>query len=182
LNVEMLLRQTVTDLPEFNLNDIEKTEVIEHDAAVTERSVARRIALQALYELDCADHNIGEVIDARVSDSDEVVTKKSARYVERLVLGVTKHQSQLDNLIRHYASEWPLDQVAIVDRNILRMAIYEYAVQTTMPESVIIAEAIELAKLFGSESTPRFVNGVLGALASDDQEKVRQLLSPENEG
>jgi N utilization substance protein B len=176
------LRYTVTDLPDFNDEDIEKTEVIEHEVAATERSIARRITLQALYELDCADHNIVEVIDARLKDSEESVTKKAARYVRRLVLGVTKHQEQLDALIRHYASEWPLDQVAIVDRNILRMAIYEYAVQTNMPESVIIAEAIELAKLFGSESTPRFVNGVLGAMASDDQEKVRQILSPESEG
>jgi N utilization substance protein B len=108
-------------------------------------------------------------------------TKKAARYVRRLVIGVTRHRDQLDNLIQHYAPEWPLDQVAIVDRNILRMAIYEYAVQTTVPVGVIIAEAIELAKLFGSESTPRFVNGVMGSLASDDQEKVRQILSPESD-
>ncbi len=170
----------MTDLPEFNEEDIVETEVIEHEAAATERSTARRVALQALYELDCVDHDVLEVIESRLTEA--AVSKKSARYMRRLVIGVVNHEEQLDALIRHYALEWPLDQIAVIDRNILRMAIYEYAVQTNMPVGVIIAEAIELAKLFGSESTPRFVNGVLGALASDDQEKVRQILSPESEG
>jgi transcription antitermination protein NusB len=169
----------VTDLPEFDADEVVETEVIEHDAAATERSMSRRVALQALYELDCADHNLGEVIQARLDDV--TISKKAARYTRRLVIGVTNHLDQLDALIRHYASEFPLEQVAIVDRNILRMAIYEYAVQINTPVNVIVAEAIELAKLFGAESTPRFVNGVLGALASDDQEKVRQILSPETE-
>jgi N utilization substance protein B len=169
----------VSDLPDFNADEIQKTEVIEHEAAATERSAARRVALQALYELDCADHNVGEVIDARLKEAD--VSRKAGRYVRRLVIGVTNHQEQLDALIQHYASEWPLDQVAIIDRNILRMAIYEYAAQVNTPVSVIIAEAIDLARLFGADSTPRFVNGVLGALASDDQETVRRILSPESE-
>jgi transcription antitermination protein NusB len=169
----------VPDLPEFDADEVVETEVIEHDAAATERSMSRRVALQALYELDCADHNLGEVIQARLDDV--TISKKAARYTRRLVIGVTNHLDQLDALIRHYASEFPLEQVAIVDRNILRMAIYEYAVQINTPVNVIVAEAIELAKLFGAESTPRFVNGVLGALASDDQEKVRQILSPETE-
>jgi N utilization substance protein B len=172
-----LLDNNVTDLPEFNADEVVKTEVIEHDAAATERSLSRRVALQALYELDAADHNVGEVIEARLADVH--LNKKAARYTRRIVIGVTNHRDQLDALIRHYASEFPLEQVAIVDRNILRMAIYEYAAQVNTPVSVIVAEAIELAKLFGAESTPRFVNGVLGALASDDQEKVRQILSPE---
>jgi len=174
-----LLNENVTDLPEFNANEVIETEVIEHDAAATERSLSRRVALQALYELDCADHKLGEVIQARLEDVH--ISKKAARYTRRLVMGVTNHRDQLDALIRHYASEFPLEQIAIVDRNILRMAIYEYAVQVNTPVNVIVAEAIELAKLFGSESTPRFVNGVLGTLASDDQEKVRQILSLENE-
>jgi N utilization substance protein B len=94
---------------------------------------------------------------------------------------VTNHSDQLDALIRHYASEFPLEQLAIVDRNILRMSIYEYAAKVSISVSVIVAEAIELAKLFGAESAPRFVNGVLGALASDDQEKVKQILSLQSE-
>lgn len=169
----------MTDLPEFNPDDVVETEVIEHDAAATERSLSRRVALQALYELDCVDHLIGDVIEGRLKDVQ--MTKKAARYARRLVIGVTNHRDQLDDLIRHYASEFPLEQVAIVDRNILRMAIYEYAAQVNTPVSVIVAEAIELAKLFGAESTPRFVNGVLGALASDDQDEVRRILSPESE-
>jgi N utilization substance protein B len=169
----------VTDLPEFSTDEIIETEVIEHEAAATERSSARRVALQALYELDCADHLVGEVLEARLDDVH--LTKKAARYMRRLVIGVTNHRDQLDALIRHYATEFPLEQLAIVDRNILRMAIYEYAARINISENVIIAEAVELAKLFGAESAPRFVNGVLAALASDDQDTVRQILSPENE-
>jgi transcription antitermination protein NusB len=174
-----LLSNNVTDLPEFSPDEVVETEVIEHDAAATERSTSRRVALQALYELDCADHNVGEVLDSRLQDVH--LSKKAARYMRRLVIGVTNHRDQLDALIRHYASEFPLEQLAIVDRNILRMAIYEYAAKVNISENIIIAEAIELAKLFGAESTPRFVNGVLAALASDDQEIVRQILTPENE-
>jgi transcription antitermination protein NusB len=174
-----LLSNNVTDLPEFSPDEIVEAEVVEHDAAATEHSTSRRVALQALYELDSAHHNVGEVLDSRLQDVH--LSKKAARYMRRLVIGVTNHRDQLDALIRHYASEFPLEQLAVVDRNILRMAIYEYAAKVNISENIIIAEAIELAKLFGAESTPRFVNGVLAALASDDQEIVRQILSPENE-
>jgi transcription antitermination protein NusB len=174
-----LLSNNVSDLPEFNADEIIQTEVVEHDEAATERSLARRVALQALYELDCVGHLVGTVIEERLNDV--TISKKAARYTRRLVIGVTNHRDQLDSLIRHYASEFPLEQVAIVDRNILRMAIYEFATQTTLSENVIIAEAIDLAKLFGAEGAARFVNGVLGALASDDQDEVRRILSPESE-
>ena len=177
--VSHLLSDNVTDLPDFSADEVVETQVVEHDEAATERSLARRVALQALYEIDCTDHNIPEVVAARLQDVQ--ISKKAARYVRRLVFGVTNHSEQLDALIRHYASEFPLEQLAIVDRNILRMSIYEYAAKASIPVSVIVAEAIELAKLFGAESAPRFVNGVLGALASDDQEKVQQILSLQSE-
>lgn len=83
----------------------------------------------------------------------------------RLVAGVLEHKQDLDKLIHRFAPEWPLEQIALIDRNILRIAIYEMTIDRTAPLKVAINEAVELAKAFGAESTPRFINGVLGSLA-----------------
>jgi len=87
------------------------------------------------------------------------------QFTQQIVLGVLPITDLIDTLIGQYAPEWPLDQVAAIDRNILRIAIWEIAVDQQTPLKVAINEAVELAKLFGSDSTPRFVNGVLGSLA-----------------
>jgi N utilization substance protein B len=84
-------------------------------------------------------------------------------------------RTNLDQIIAIYAPEWPLDQIAAIDRNILRMALWEFAVQHETPIKVAINEAVELAKQYGSDSAPRFINGVLGALA-DHQHEIRQTL------
>lgn len=169
----------MTDFPDFDLEseDLEK-EVIEHNPAATERSSARRIALQALYEIDSADHNIADVIAALLEENP--VNRKISNYLRRLVTGVRQNRVQLDAVIQQYAPEWPLEQVAIIDRNILRLAVYEMVAQARMPVGVAIDEAVELAKLFGSESTPRFVNGVLGALV-ENIDAIRRLFT-EDEG
>ncbi|MBI5668981.1 MAG: transcription antitermination factor NusB [Chloroflexi bacterium] len=151
---------------------------MEHnEEAPTERSAARRVALQVLYEVDAAHHQVGDVIAARLQDQPQL-SKRTVRYLRRLVMGVMENRDRLDGIIREYAPEWPLEQVAIVDRNILRMAIYELGVQVSTPVGVVIAEAVELAGLFGAEGTPRFVNGVLGALA-ENLEPIRKLFTPE---
>ncbi len=155
----------MSDLPEFEPKDVELTEVIEHDQdAPTERSAARRVALQVLYEIDCVKHPVDEVIDTRLQDYPQL-SKRAVRYVRRLVHGVMLSHERLDVIIRQYAPEWPLEQIAIVDRNILRIAIYELVAQTSTPVGVVIAEAVELGGFFGAEGAPRFINGVLGALA-----------------
>jgi N utilization substance protein B len=77
-----------------------------------------------------------------------------------------EHKTRINTLISRYAPEWPLDQIAVIDRNILRIAIYELIVDPAIPVKVAINEAVELAKTFGSESTPRFVNGVLGTMTA----------------
>lgn len=156
--------------------DHTESEVIEHEAATTERSAARRLALQVLYELDMTHHPVEDIMEARLQDGD--ISKKAARYLRRLVTGVQEHRIRLDAIIREYAPEWPLEQLAVIDRNILRMAIYELAVRTTTPVGVIIAEAVELAGLFGAENAPRFVNGVLGAL-TNNVETIRQQFASE---
>ena len=114
----------LTDLPNFNMEDAE-VEVIEHPPASTERSAARRVALQVLYEIDCSDHLLGDVIAARLSE--EELPRRVEKYVRQIVEGVTANRAQLDIFIQRFASEFPLDQVAIIDRNILRLGVYELA-------------------------------------------------------
>lgn len=166
----------MTELPDLNAENVE-VEVIEHPQAATERSAARRVALQVLYELDCVAHPVGEVIAARLQE--ENVPRKAEKYVHLLVEGVVANRSSLDVFIHRYASEFPLDQVAIIDRNILRMAVYELAAQQNTAISVIIAEALELANLYGAEGSVRFVNGVLGAIADENADGSRKLVVSE---
>jgi N utilization substance protein B len=91
---------------------------------------------------------------------------EGADFARQLVTGVLEHRERLDKIIEEIAPDWPLLQMAIVDRNILRIAIYEIAIDGETPIKVAINEAVELAKLFGGDSSRRFVNGVLGTLAS----------------
>jgi len=129
---------------------------------VKARHQARVLALQALYEIDCAHHLPGIVLEHRLADSR--LPAASEEFCRSLVRGVITHKDVLDSFIHNHAPEWPLEQMAYVDRNILRMAILEFAIENSTPIKVAINEAVELAKLFGSDSAPRFVNGVLGAL------------------
>lgn len=163
------------DFHELDPSERPEGEVIQHDPPTSERSLARRIALQILYEVDSAGHEVGSVMAVHLTARQ--VNRKVGRYVHRLVDGVIGNKAALDIAISQFAPEWPLDQMAIVDRNILRQAIFEFGIQTTTPIGVAIDEAVQLAKLFGAESSPGFVNGVLGALA-DDADALGQLRAP----
>lgn len=132
------------------------------------RTRARSVALQALYEIDLTGHATGEVLQERLVENP--LEDTLFQFAQQIVLGVLPITAQIDALIGHYAPEWPLDQVAAIDRNILRIAIWEIAVDRQTPLKVAINEAVELAKLYGSDSTPRFVNGVLGSLALHQNE------------
>ena len=168
----------LTDLPNFNMEDAE-VEVIEHPPAATERSAARRVALQVLYEVDCSDHLLADVIAARLDE--EELPRRVEKYVRQIVEGVTANRVQLDTFIQRFASEFPLDQVAIIDRNILRLGVYELAAQQSTSVNVIIAEAMELANIYGAEGSLRFVNGVLGAIAAEaTADNSPQLVVTEN--
>lgn len=153
------------DLPNMNPEDEVTVEVIEHEAPLTDRSLARRTALQILYELDCTNHQPEMVITARLTAQE--LQGKTARFVRQLVAGVLANRERLDRAIRKYATEWPLDQVAIIDRNILRMAIFELANVPSTPTGAAVDEAVSLARLFGADNSTTFVNGVLGKLASE---------------
>lgn len=136
------------------------------------RTRARSIALQALYEMDIADNHIpGEVLKTRLEEN--ALPEDLAEFARRIVFGVLPLRKDLDQWISKYAPEWPLDQIATIDRNILRIALWEIAVHQKTPIKVAINEAIELAKTYGSDSAPRFVNGVLGALASRHNELLQ---------
>lgn len=137
------------------------------------RTRARAAALQALYEIDVAGHPPGLVLQERIEA--EGLDEKMAEFTRQIVLGVWPVVQELDQFIAEHAPEWPLDQVAVIDRNILRMALWEFAVSEMVPIKVAINEAVELAKMYGSDSTPRFVNGVLGSLAAR-QNEIRQAL------
>jgi N utilization substance protein B len=137
------------------------------------RTRARGLALQVLYEVDMVDHNPVEVMQARLEESP--LPDELAEFVRQIVFGVLPLRMHLDDLIARYAPEWPFDQIAAIDRNILRIAVWEFAGSDTTPLKVAINEAVELAKQYGSDSAPRFINGVLGSLA-EREHAIRQLL------
>ena len=137
------------------------------------RTRARGIALQALYEIDLTGHNPGDVLSERLADGP--LEESLLNFTSQIVLGVLPIVQTLDAIIAQHAPEWPLDQVAAIDRNILRIALWEIAVSDQTPMKVAINEAVELAKVFGSESTPRFVNGVLGSLVLHYQPLIEEL-------
>jgi N utilization substance protein B len=137
------------------------------------RTRARALALQVLYEVDMANHPPGEVYKSRLEETP--LSAELAEFARQIVFGILPLAFELDETIAKYAPEWPFDQIAAIDRNILRMACWEFAVQQDTPIKVAINEAVELAKHYGSDSAPRFINGVLGSLA-DHQHEIKQSL------
>ena len=137
------------------------------------RTKARSLALQVLYEIDLVDHSLGTALKHRLEEAD--LNERLEIFVRDIVQGVWPICEKLDRFIAEHAPEWPLEQVAIIDRNILRMALWEFAVKQETPIKVAINEAVELAKTYGSDSSPRFINGVLGSLATN-QNEIQQAL------
>lgn len=132
------------------------------------RRPARILAFKVLYEVDVAHHPPGEVLERLLAT--EPTDARVAAYARELVSGVLRHRQALDAEIQERASTWPLRQMAAVDRTILRLGLYECRHgHGIVPVKVAINEAIELAKLYGGESSPRFVNGVLGRLVSPEE-------------
>lgn len=121
------------------------------------------MALQALFEVDCASHSAGQAL-ARITDSQ--ATPEAIAFASGLVSGVLDNRTATDKLIQKYAPAWPLEQLAIVDRNILRLGIHELLTED-VPAKVAINEAVELAKAFGGENSAKFINGVLGSVYAE---------------
>jgi len=134
-----------------------------------ERRKARIAALQALYEYDCVGHD-PEAVAARLLESVSL-GEENAAFAHRLVSGVTAHRESLDREIQRQAPAWPLNQMALIDRNILRLALFEIMLDNSVPVKVSINEAVDLAKSYGGDKSYRFVNGVLGAVSAQRDEK-----------
>ena len=130
-----------------------------------ERTYLRGIALQSLYEYDLTGHDISGILINRFEPIE--ISDDEKKFVIDLVTGVLNHKVTIDAMIEKYAVDWPLEQIAVIDRNIIRIAAYEFAVSKITPDKVAINESIELAKTFGSETAPKFVNGVLGSIADN---------------
>ena len=139
------------------------------------RTRARGIALQVLYEIDLVGHPPVQILQERLEEDPQA--EELAEFIRLIVFGVLPLREPLDIVIARYAPEWPLDQIAAIDRNILRIAAWEFAGEQGTPVKVAINEAVELAKTFGSDSAPRFVNGVLGSLVEHENEVVQFLHS-----
>jgi len=128
------------------------------------RRRARAVVLQVLYESDLAGHSVEAALAHILAESG--LAGEDADFARRLVGGVIQNKEQIDQHIRKFAPAWPLEQISIVDRNILRLAIFEILLDNNVPVKVAINEAVELAKKFGSDSSSRFVNGVLGSVSA----------------
>jgi N utilization substance protein B len=139
------------------------------------RTKARCVALQVLYEVDMTGHPPEVVFSQRIEDNP--MENSLADFTSQIIYGVYPLFEKLDQFISQHAPEWPMDQVAVIDRNIIRIALWEFAVSDMTPVKVAINEAIELAKMFGADSTPRFVNGVLGSLANR-QDEIHRYFGP----
>jgi N utilization substance protein B len=135
------------------------------------RHLSRSIAMQSLYEWDFYSQkaNLIEIIERNLKEFGPGL---DGAFVFELVLGVVKHLKEIDEIIRKTSPQWPIEQMSIVDRNVLRIGIYEliFGDKKAVPPKVAINEAIELAKRFGGENSGKFVNGVLGTVYKISQE------------
>jgi N utilization substance protein B len=141
------------------------------------RRQARMIALQTLYEYDTVQHSPEEVLQRHIEDRH--LQPKIVEYARELVLGVCGHLAEIDAHIQSAAQEWPLQQMARIDKNILRLAIYEILFNNTVPAKAAINEAVELAKIFGSNTSSRFINGVLGTIFNRAHQQPTQIAESE---
>jgi len=142
------------------------------------RRKARINAMKLLYELDCTSHSLKDSLDHLVEN--EKLSKEKSSFVVNIVKGVLDNKNEIDDIIERFASAFPIEQMAVIDRNILRIAIYEILYNNDTPFKVAIDEAVELSKIFGSNISSRLVNGVLGSVV--DKYKVAENNGKINQG
>ena len=139
---------------------------------MSNRHLARTIALQTLYQWDFNGKPENAVIDMLNQNLEQFAPEfDDNKFSENLIMGVVKNIKDIDGEISSHAPEWPIDQITIIDRNVMRIGIYEMKYDNDIPDKVAINEAIELAKAFGGESSGKFVNGVLGTIYKEIKEK-----------
>jgi len=146
------------------------------------RHLGRIIALQTLYEVEFREESgdktveLSEVLARNISRYQKAVDDKS--FIERLVNGVTKEESKLDDVLRPVAPEWPIEQIARMDRVVLRIGLYELLYEKDVPPKVVINESVELAKSFGGDNSSKFINGVLGTVLREHEGKKNNGTKP----
>lgn len=139
------------------------------------RHLGRIVALQTLYEQDFRREvndpglDLEDVLARNIRRYEETIEDKA--FIEALVRGVDQKQTELDDIIRPVAPEWPIEQIARMDRAILRIGVYELVFEDGVPPKVVINEAVELAKAFGGDNSSKFINGVLGTVLRAQEEK-----------
>ena len=137
------------------------TTMTECRVPATRRELRIRV-LQVLFEADAVGREPSALLDRTVAE--HTITRSERTFLCELVRGVLENRDELDKIITQFAPSWPIGQMAIVDRNVLRMAVHELTSGGDTPPKVAINEAVELVKVFGSDNAPRFVNGVLGSV------------------
>jgi len=148
------------------------------------RHLGRIVALQTLYEEDFRREvedsglNLDEVLERNIARYEETIEDKD--FIGELVRGVHDKQQELDDIIRPVAPEWPIEQIARMDRVILRIGVYELLFEEGVPPKVVINEAVELAKAFGGDNSSKFINGVLGTVLrhSEEAKTVKKTAKP----
>ncbi len=136
---------------------------------MSSRHLARTIILQTLYQWDFRGQPssaIPAIIEQNLAEFG-VGVEDEQKYIEKTVDDAIKNLSKIDKVIADYATNWPIDQINLIDRNILRIGIYELLLNDEIPAKVAINEAIEIAKTYGGQSSGKFVNGILGAIYKD---------------
>jgi N utilization substance protein B len=146
------------------------------------RHLGRIVTLQTLYEQDFRREvndpglNLEDVLARNIARYEETIEDKA--FIENLVRGVSGKETELDDIIRPVAPEWPIEQIARMDRIILRMGVYELMFEEGVPPKVVINEAVELAKAFGGDNSSKFINGVLGTVLRNQEEKTAKTKKP----
>ena len=137
---------------------------------ISHRHIARIVTLQTLFELEFAANSPESILERTIAI--KALTGEAAAFAAELVNGVLTNKQILDDTIRRFAPAFPVDQLSSMDRNILRLALYEILISKTAPPKVVVNEAVELAKEFGADTSPKFVNGVLGSVISDTEKSA----------
>lgn len=125
------------------------------------RRLARELVLKILFQIDLCKVDTALALETVLEEEDNTWIKE---FVRSLVKGTEEHQERIDQLLEEYSTDWKLDRMAVVDRNLLRLAVYEILYMPDIPSAVSINEAVELAKIYGSDESAKFVNGILGNL------------------
>lgn len=145
---------------------------------MSSRRRGRELALQILYQLDMVRADVNDAIRAFWELQESIPSEDTKEFCEDLARGASEHSDEIDRLIEDAASNWRISRMAVVDRNILRLAVYELLYREDIPSTVTINEAIELGKMFGTEESGAFINGVLDKIAERIPESISKKSLP----